>query len=67
MCKREFRRLLGHGAAYFGNAVANVDDGGLACRIEKFASIRRKKPASFPTDGDGKRLVKTARKKSGVY
>src|SRR5208282_798877 len=64
--KRESRGLLGHRTADFGNAVADVDDRGLACCIEKFTSIRGKKPASFATDGHWDRLVKIARKKSGI-
>jgi hypothetical protein len=58
--------LLGHRPANFRDAVANVDDRGLARRIKKFASVRGKKPAAFSTDGDRHRLVKIARKKSGV-
>jgi hypothetical protein len=40
VCEREFRGLVGHRPADFGNAVANVNHGRLARRIEKFASIR---------------------------
>lgn len=66
MRESKLQGLLGHRAADFGDAVADIDYCGLARRIEKLASIRRKKPAPFAADGDGKIPVKIARKKGGV-
>src|SRR5271163_3901571 len=66
MGERQLRGLLAHGVADFGNAVANIDDGGLACGVEKFAAIGGKNPGAFAADGDGNRFVEVARKESGV-
>ena len=62
----QLRGLLGHRTADFGDAVAYVDDGRLACSVKEFSSVRRKKPRAFAASGDGIRLVKVARKESGV-
>src|SRR5690348_1644229 len=62
----ELRSLLGHSAADFGHSMADVDHCRLASRVEKFASILGKEPAAFATDGERERLLKVARKESGV-
>jgi hypothetical protein len=62
----QLRGLLGHRTADFGDAVAYVDDGGLARCVEELSSVRGKKPRAFATNSEGIRLVKVARKKSGV-
>jgi hypothetical protein len=46
--------------------VSDVDDCGLACSVEELATVRGKKPAAFATDGERERLLKVARKESGV-
>lgn len=61
MGEGELRGLRGHGAADFGDAMANIDDGGLARGIEESAPIGRKEAAAFSTDGGGERFVKMAR------
>jgi predicted metalloprotease with PDZ domain len=58
-------RLLGHGAADFGNTVADADDGGLAGGIEVAAAIGGDNPAAFAADGDGVVFAKIAGKKRG--
>src|SRR5580704_2841636 len=40
VCERNFRGLLSHCTADFGNSMADIDHGGLSCRIEKFSSVR---------------------------
>ncbi len=62
----QLRGLLSHRSADLGNAVADVHDGCLACRVEELAPVRGKEPAAFATDGDRNRLLKVARKQSGV-
>jgi hypothetical protein len=46
--------------------MADVDHCRLTRSVEKFASILGKKPAAFATDGERERLLKVARKESGV-
>ena len=62
----ELRGLLGHGAADFGDAVADVDDRGLACGIQKTAAIGRNNPAAFAAHGDGIILAEISRENAGV-
>ena len=40
VCERNFRGLFSHRTSNFGNSMADIDHCGLACRIEKFSSIR---------------------------
>jgi len=58
-------RLLGHGAADFGDAVADADDGGLAGGVEVVAAVGGDDPAAFAADGDRIVLAKIAGKKRG--
>jgi len=58
-------RLLGHGAADFGDAVADADDRGLAGGVEVAAAVGGGDPAAFAADGDGIVFAKIAGKKRG--
>ena len=58
-------RLFGHGAADFGDSVADADDGGLAGGVEVAAAVGGDDPAAFAADGDGIILAKIAGKKRG--
>src|ERR1700686_5248401 len=49
----DLRRLLGHGAADFGDSVTDADDGGLAGSVEKAVTVGRDDPATLPTNGNG--------------
>lgn len=66
MRKSDLRRLFGHGAADFRDAVTDVDDSGLAGSIEEFAPVGGEDPAAFATDSDGEISVKMARKEGSV-
>lgn len=59
--ERELRALCGHGLGDFRNTVADVDDSGLTCGVEKFAPVLRVDPASAGMRGDGKVFAKVAR------
>lgn len=50
----ELRGLFGHRSADFRNAVADVDDGGLAGSVEELAAICGVDPAAFAADRHGK-------------
>ena len=63
--KSNLRGLRGHGLGDGLDAVADVDDGGLAGSVEIFLAVGRDDPGTFAADGDGKRFFKIARKKSG--
>ncbi len=58
-------RLLGHGAADFGDTVADADDGGLAGGVEVAAAVGGDDPAAFAADGDGIVFAKIAGEKRG--
>jgi len=58
-------RLLGHGAADFGDTVADADDRGLAGGVEVAAAVGGDDPAAFAADGDGIVFAKIAGKKRG--
>lgn len=45
--------LLGHGAADFGDAVANTDDGGLAGSVKIAAAFGVDDPTAFAANSDG--------------
>src|SRR5229473_338447 len=62
----ELRGLCGHGAADFGDAVADADYRGLAGSVEETAAILIDDPATFATGGDGIRLAKVSREEGGV-
>jgi len=49
----DLRRLLGHGAADFGDSVTDTDDGGLAGSVEESAAAPVDDPATLPTNGNG--------------
>ena len=59
------RGLFGNGLRDFADAVANVDNGGLAGSVEIFLTVGRNDPGTFAADGDGKRFFEIAGKKSG--
>jgi len=58
-------RLFGHGAADFGDPVANADDSGLAGGVEEAAAVGGDDPAAFAANGDGIIFAKIAGKKRG--
>jgi len=62
----DLRRLLGHGAANFGNTVTDANDRGLPGRVEKTAAVGRDDPATFPANGDGIGLLEIAGEKSAA-
>jgi hypothetical protein len=64
--KRKPRRLLAHRAPDFRHAVSDAHDRSLSRRIEIFAAIRGKQPATFAPQSDGKFFAKMARKNGGV-
>ncbi len=66
MRESNLRRLLGHGAADFGDTVTDVDDRGLAGSVEKPAAIVSDNPATFPARGNRKVLVEMAGEKSAA-
>src|SRR5258708_16678261 len=49
----DLRRLLGHGAADFGDSVTDTDNGGLAGSVEESAAAPVDDPATLPTNGNG--------------
>src|SRR5258706_10939824 len=53
MRKSDLRRLLGHGAADFGDSVTDADDSGLAGSVKKAAAVGRDDPATVPTNCNG--------------
>ena len=57
--------LLGHGAADFGNTMADADDCGLAGGVEVTAAVGGDDPATFTTNSDGIIFAKIAGKKRG--
>src|SRR5437016_1558693 len=59
-------RLLRHCAADFRHAVTDADDCSLSGGVKESTAIGGDNPASFPTSGDGKGLLKMAGKKSGA-
>ena len=63
--KGDATRLLGHGAADFGDAVADADDGGLAGGVEVAAASGIDDPAALAADGDRIIFAKIAGKKRG--
>lgn len=67
MGKGELRGLLGHGAADFRDAVADVNDGGLAGGVQEPAAVGGEKPGAFAANSDGKGFAKIARKKRRVW
>ena len=66
VCEGELRGLFCHGAADFGDAVADVDDRGLTGRVEKAAATLINNPAAFAADGEGIVYAEISRKQSGV-
>jgi len=66
MRKSNLRGLLSHGTADFGDAVANVDDGGLAAGVEETAATLVDDPAAIPAHGDGILFAEIAREEGGV-
>src|SRR5437016_2366967 len=59
-------RLLRHCAADFRHAVTDADDCSLSGSVKESTAIGGDNPASFPTSGDGKGLLKMAGKKSAA-
>ena len=60
-------RRLGHGAADFGDTVADADDGCLAGGVEVAAAVGSDDPATFAANGDGVVFAKiTGKKRGGV-
>lgn len=62
----ELGSLIGHSTSNFGNAVPNVDDGGLTGGVEEFAAVGGEEPRTFAADGEGKLFAKIAREKGGI-
>src|SRR6266404_392234 len=60
------RRLLGHGATDFQNAMTDADDGSLPGSIEESAPVVGDNPASFPASGDGKGPLEVAGEESAA-
>src|SRR6266403_3105611 len=60
------RRLLGHGATDFQNAMTDADDGSLPGSIEESAPVVGDNPASFPASSDGKGLLEVAGEESAA-
>jgi hypothetical protein len=58
-------RLFGHGAADFGDTVADTDDGGLAGGVEETAAVGGDDPAAFAANRYGIIFAKIAGKKRG--
>lgn len=52
--------LCGHGLGDFFGAVADVNDGSLAGRIEIALTVRRGDPAAFAADGGWERFLEVA-------
>ena len=63
--ERDTTRLIGHGAADFGDPVADADDGGLTGGIKVAAAVGIDDPAAFAANGDGIILAKIAGEKRG--
>ena len=61
--ERDTTRLIGHGAADFGDPVADADDGGLTGGIKVAAAVGIDDPAAFAASGDWKIFAKIAGKK----
>lgn len=60
-------RLFGHGAADFGDTVANADNGGLAGGVKEAAAVGGDDPAAFAANGNGVIFAKiTGKKRGGV-
>ena len=66
VCESDLRRLLGHGATDFRDAVADADYRGLAAGVEEPATILIDDPTAFAANGDGIRLAKISREEGGV-
>src|SRR2546430_3379749 len=59
-------RLLRHCAADFRHAVTDADDCSLSGSVKESTAIGGDNPASFPTSGDGKGLLKMAGAKTAA-
>jgi len=64
MRKSDLRRLLGHGAADFGDSVTDADDSGLAGSVKKAAAVGRDDPATVPTNCNGIGFLEIAGEKA---
>jgi hypothetical protein len=62
----QLRGLLGHGAADFGDAVADADYGGLAAGVEVTTAILIDDPAAVAANRDGILFAKISREEGGV-
>jgi hypothetical protein len=62
----DLRRLLGHGAADFGDTVTDTDYGSLARCVEESAAIGSDDPATFSARGNRKGLLEIAGEKSAA-
>jgi len=63
--KSDLGSLHGHSFGDFLDAVADVDDGRLAGRVEIFLTVGGDDPGTFATNGDGKGFFEVAREKCG--
>ncbi len=60
----DLRRLFGHRAPDFGDAVADADDGGLAGSVEKPAAVGGENPGAFAANRDRQVFAKISGKQS---